>query len=236
MLDQAGGRVQRSGRFFLIRARPLGHSFKMPMRSPTLITVVVGLLLSVGAAHAASCPFPHPARAATFRASLVQAFVGCSYDFYGSEPNATTESGIPSCFPAETFNEMAGSPANGWLWGPKSRADVSLKVTDGDLAIGLRVNGVWNSNGPATATGHFSAVLRLTIADPVGGMTVIDLPVGFPLPLTNGKGTLKTTLDSAIATLVPGWHLPSCSQIEILTFLVSDPNGSWFATPGVFLP
>ena len=55
----------------------------------------------------------------------MQAFVACG----GAEetPNTTTETGtVPSCYPARTFHENAGSPANGWLWGPKSQGSISL--------------------------------------------------------------------------------------------------------------
>ena len=83
------------------------------MKKHVLLTLAATLVLgSIGSRAGAQCTFQHPAKALSLKSSLVQAFTSCA-----NFANTTTESGIPSCKPPETFNEDAGSPPDGWRWG-----------------------------------------------------------------------------------------------------------------------
>src|SRR6185436_2588581 len=90
---------------------------------------VLALGFGVSIANAAAVPcvvaYEHPAKAAAFKANMVQAFVSCG-NTGGNTPNADADGPgtTPTCYPAQTLNEKAGSPANGWHWGPKSAASI----------------------------------------------------------------------------------------------------------------
>jgi len=137
-------------------------------------------LATGGVADAAGpCPvdFPHPATAKLVSMSLVQAFVSCGgYN----EPNTTTETGtVPSCAPAETYNQQALSPPGGWAWGPHSRGSITFKAgknkvqhalnTDPeavDVAIRVKLSGIYDNTGTADGvSGHVGILARATIID-----------------------------------------------------------------------
>ena len=116
--------------------------------------IAVAALFGIGLTASvvdAQCNITHPKKATTFRSRLVQAMLPCN-EPGGNVPNTTTEGGVPACQPPETFNEDAGSPANGWVWGPQSDGSVTIKATNnkyvnilnplnaGDLAIKLQLN------------------------------------------------------------------------------------------------
>jgi hypothetical protein len=190
----------------------------------------------------AQCPFPHPAKAAKFRAEFVQAFFPCKVgpDSCCLPANGMTESNVPSCVPAETFLEANGSQPSSWLWGPKSRGSISLTAKGGDVQVSVQLSDVHNGSGPATSNGAVSFFVRATLFDPMTGMmTAVDLPLGFPLSVVNGKGKLKSTLSSLAgpyAGLV-GVVTGACTSMELIVpAVVRDPGGVPFATTGFFLP
>lgn len=218
-----------------------------------------------GIASAASVPcavnYPHPAQAKSIKAALTQAFVSCNNPG-GNVPNATTETGtVPTCYPAETFHENAGSPAGGWLWGPKGSGSITFKAgknkllanpsdpndpypqnTDPnavDLYIQIKMGDIRNNNGLANGfPGAVQSVARATFVDRVTNnapMTVIDFPTGFPIQPENGKISKKTSA----AAILDGLNqpaLPACTNIELISVLVKDPNGNTFANLGTYLP
>ncbi len=168
----------------------------------------------------------------------------------GNTPNTTTEAGIASCAPVETFNEDAGSPANGWVWGPPSFGSVKLKASKNkivdplnppansrDLIVSLNLEKIFDAHGVvANAPGTLAIVLRTTFDDRVGGeMTVIDYPFNFAFTVQGGQASLKTTVNALLNGMgKPG--LPGCTSIEIVSAHVLDENGNPFATLGTFLP
>jgi hypothetical protein len=211
-------------------------------------------------AHASDpCPasYPHPARASLVKAPLVQAFVQCTCGYSGvggNTPNTTTEGGIPSCYPAETFDGRSGSPSHGWHWGPHAQGSVSLKAGKNtllgpayplnldpeaaDLRITVKLSEILDEQGFVDhRTGHFSMVLRMTLVDRAHDqpVTAVDLPIGFPIEAVGGKASLKTSLSAALAGLMMP-ALPRCTTIELIDALVQDPNGAYFATFGSYLP
>jgi hypothetical protein len=154
--------------------------------------------------------------------------------------NAATEGGVPSCAPPETFREQAGFVSGGWLWGPRSEGAVRLQVKGTDVAVALSLHGVVdNIAQPVNGDGQIAFVLRTTLRDPTNGaMTMIDLPLGVPVPVRGGKASVKTTFSAALAAApYNGVMAPvPCIAIEVLILAVYDSNNDTFASPGVFLP
>lgn len=221
-----------------------------------LATVALVLAAAPPALAASTCPvdYPHPATAKSIRASLVQSFLPCGYAFNSNAPNATTETGtVPSCFPAETWHEQAGSPSEGWTWGPKGRGTVELRsgknelVGPGyeqnvdpeavDMLVRVDLSDIRDPDGRAEGMGHLALVLRMTIIDRDADqlMTIIDFPIARPLPIADGKAHLQTSLSAALDVLhLPA--LPRCASVEVLAVQIKDPNATTFATTGVYLP
>ena len=214
-------------------------------------------------ASAASTPcaatYMHPVSAKSIKAALTQAFVSCNNPG-GNTDNATTESGtVPTCYPAETFHENAGSPDFGWTWGPKGKGDISFKASKNklcgpplapatdcnepaaDLAISVKISDIRDHTGIASGTfGAVQTLARATLidrAEPSAPMTVIDFPTGFGIGVTNGKVNKKTSATEILSQ--PSLNqpaLPPCTTIEVVSVLVKDPNGNTFANIGTYLP
>jgi len=207
------------------------------------VVLVVGISAS---AAMAQCAFEHPKKAKKFQSNFVQAFVSCG-NAGGNSPNATTEGGVPTCKPPETFNQQAGSPPTGWMWDElKGQGAVQFKAASikppitpadgGDLKVKVKLKGVVDANGPANGTGALATVARATLNDRMNGdMTVVDFPANFPLTLTGGAGQTKTTAD-ALLNGISQPSLPHCSSIETVGITIVDQNGNTFANVGVFLP
>jgi hypothetical protein len=222
----------------------------------------VAALSFAGIASAATpCPFTyqHPAKAAKLTSALVQAFVSCGNPG-GNTPNTFTEGGttVPACYPAQTYNEQAGSPNAGWLWGPKSQGTISFKAGKNkittydngtktnpegavDLYIQVKISDIRNGGGPADgSTGSVATVARATLIDREIGeaVTVIDFPTGFPIVVQpGGKVQKKTSATEILNGLsAPQPALPRCTQIEVVSVLVKDQPGNAFANLGTFLP
>lgn len=210
---------------------------------------------SIASAAAVPCAvtYSHPASAKQIKASLVQAFVSCNNPG-GQVPNATTETGtVPTCYPALTYHENAGSPALGWTWGPKGKGDITFKAgknkvvhplntdpTAVDLNISLKMADIRDNTGLASGTnGSVSTVARATFADraefALGAMTVIDFPTAFGVTTDGGKINKKTSA-TAILNALSQPALPACTTIEVVSVLVVDPNGNPFANLGTYLP
>jgi hypothetical protein len=215
--------------------------------------LAIGFSASLASAAAAPCPvtYQHPAKAAKLTSNLVQAFVSCGNPG-GNTPNATTETGtVPTCFPAETYNEQAGSPPSGWLWGPKSQGTISFKAgknkvvhplnqdpTAVDLYIQIKMSDIRTLAGPADQDqGTVATVARATLIDRANNelMTVIDFPTGFDVQSSGGKIQKKTSA-TVILNALNQPALPRCTTIEVVSVLVKDPNGTIFANLGTYLP
>jgi hypothetical protein len=195
----------------------------------------------------AQCAYEHPKKAGGLKSSLVQAMVSCNNPG-GNTPNSTTEGGVPTCAPPETFNEQAGSPSGGWKWDEaKGKGDVSFKAAknkivgqpadSADLAVQLKMGGIITTTGPANGNGVLATVARATLKDRMNGdMTVVDFPAGFQVTAVDGKISRKTTANDLLVNVLGQPALPSCSSIEVVSVAVVDPNGNNFATMGSFLP
>jgi hypothetical protein len=209
---------------------------------------VLALGFSVSNASAAAYPcgaaYMHPTSAKLIKAALVQAFVSCN------SPNDTTETGtVPSCSPAETYDEAAGSPPGGWRWGAKGKGDITFKASknklydilnplnSADLAISVKISQIEDETGPAFSNGSVQTLARATIVDRAANvrMTIIDFPTGFGIFASGGKVSKKTSA-SVILNGLSQPALPHCSNVELVSMMVKDPNGNTFATQGIYLP
>ncbi len=127
----------------------------------------------------AACNVEHPKKAGQLSSNLVQAFVSCGNPG-GNTPNSTTEGGVPTCAPPQTFHEQSGSPAGGWLWDEaKGQGKVQFKAAKNkvvsplnpvpntaDLAVQASMSGVLDENGPAgPSSGTLATVARATLED-----------------------------------------------------------------------
>ena len=230
------------------------------MKKHLLMTLlaVLAISLTASAAHAV-CGFNHPKKTVTFKSNFVQAFVSCGNPG-GNVPNSTTEGGVPSCKPPETFNQQAGDPPNGWFFDPqRGQARITIKVTKepyrinnptlnppgdtGDLHIQFSMSNVLDQAGRASGNGTLSTVARATLRDRQGTggnntddvpMTVIDFPAPFAFTLTNGATHLDTSADALLNGIgQPG--LPHCASIELVSITVADENGNTMANLGSWL-
>ena len=205
------------------------------------------LVVGISASSAlAQCSFEHPKKAGKFQSNFVQAFVSCGNPG-GNSPNTTTEGGVPTCKPPETFSTQAGNGATGWTWDElKAQGSVLFKVqkfakTPGvtppgstDLAVKVKFKGVLSAGAPANGGGFLATSARATFNDRMGGdMTVVDFPANFPLTMAEGKCTVKTSADVLLNGISqPG--LPNCTSIETVSITVLDTNGDTFANTGTF--
>ena len=228
------------------------------MKRLVLATGIAGLVLGLATVSAhAQCGFEHPLKSPLDRVKLhnavqvglIPAFVSCG-NIGGNAPNTTTEGGVPSCAPPETFNEQAGSPPNGWMW-DEGRTYGSLQMyptrnrlqspldppgNTVDLTLKLKLHYVIDTVGKVDGVGSLQVVARTTFKDRANGaMTIVDFPMGFQVELDGGSVSLKTTVNGLLNNLgQPG--LPGCTVVEIVSATVVDENGNIFAGMGTFLP
>ena len=218
---------------------------------------VAAVLLAMGVAVApsavsAQCAFEHPRKASKVHVSLVSAFTGCGGLYYGNSPNTTTEGNVPACKPPETYDQQAGSPSNGWRWNElEGMGQVQLKASSkfppsalnppsnsADILIRLKMSGVDTQSfgPPASGNGNLALIMRMTFDDRASGDgTVVDFPLNAPFAMTDGKANVKTSVDSVLNS-DPQPGLPRCSNVEVLSIAIIDPNGNTFANEGLYLP
>jgi cysteine-rich repeat protein len=183
--------------------------------------------------------FEHPKSAKKYQTNLTQAFVSCGNPG-GNSPSRTTEGGVPACI-AQTFNEQAGSPSNGWRWDEGSgQAVLQMKpICKGadDAEVKMKIIGVVDGAGqPAATDGQVALVLRLTLDDPTGGnMTTVDVTGKVPITMVDGRSALKTSV-GVMLTEAGLSDVPNGSSIEIMDVQVLDPNGTLFAHSGIYMP
>ena len=207
-----------------------------------------GILLVVGCAAGtagAQCAFQHPAKAKEVRLSFVQAFVPCE------APNSMTEMGVQSCESPQTFNELAGSPANGWLWGPNSSGSVSFKVArnkivdpdfnpspnTADIRVRINLNGIEDADGPVDGPATLVPLRRTTFEDRAGGdMTVVDFGVPvFVMSVVGGRARVRTSANVVLNQF--GFKgVPGCTSLELLGLELRDENNTLFGVTGIFVP
>lgn len=231
--------------------RPIGH--RSPVARRLLLAAVALAVVAAPVAAAAQCAFDRPngstSYSGNFVGTLVRAFVSCNNPG-GNTPNSTGAGGVPSCAPVENYNQQAGSPANGWEFRPgtsygrvivkRSTGGVNLPsfpTTTRDAAVTLKLYHIGVAGGPGYASGFgvLNIVFRATFDDYFSGdMTYIDFPAGFGFQLT-GSGSISMTrkLGDYLVQDINQPRFPDCTNLEVVSVTITDPNGNVFATPGV---
>ena len=217
-------------------------------RKPVLMSLGAILSAAIAPKHAdAQCVFQKAEKAKTLKASIVQAYVPCNV------PNTTTEGGVPSCTPPQSFTQQNGNPPSGWKWGPHSTGSIQIKAISGktladpndplnagapdisDLSIRVSLRGVVRADntGPVNASGMLNMLSRTTMDDRVNGdQTIIDYPVNFPILVANGKANMKTSFGTRL-NQVGQPSYPRCVNSEIVSMNVVDANSDVFGVIGV---
>ncbi len=150
-------------------------------------------------------------------------------------PDTTNESGLPACTSFQTFDELAGGLANGWHFGPKSKAQLKMKEKKGSVFLKLKLRDIEDAAGlPSNETGQLALRLSLRRMDPVGGdMTLAPLVVSIDVPLADGKtqGYLVIHMEDVMVTSF-GMSDNVATEFVITGIRLIDPNGNRFATVG----
>lgn len=219
----------------------------------------IALGLTAGVASA-QCTYAHPAKAKAFKSSLVQAQVSCGNPG-GNSPNSQTPGGVPACAPPTTIAVNDGDAANQWKFGVKGEGTLGFAAAKnkvcstpaakppcpmgdkaegsrGDLTVTVKMKDIVDKAGDPVSevAGLLKTVTRATLNDPDNGaITVVDFPAQFPVPVLDGKVNLKTSANNLLFGLNQD-ALPTCSELEIVSLIITDENGTNFALPGIFLP
>ena len=208
---------------------------------------VIGALVAVAACcvatnASAQCAFDGPSKAKSIKTSLVRAFVPCPSITFPA-PNSQTGTGVPTCAPPFEYGEggTLDKKFNG-----RSECGVSLTaklespcaVPPGDcmnVAIKARCKGITLEGvTPTSEVGwKLNIVARATIDDRTfGDMTVINYPLNIEFPQAyKGKLSLKTDTNTVLTGLGLT-TLPACSEVELVSLSVQDPDGNIFAKLG----
>jgi hypothetical protein len=214
------------------------------MKRTGVAVSAVLLVAGMTAVASAQCAYQHPRKAQEMKLPLVQAFVPCD------APNALTHIGVLSCKPPQTFNEYAGSPSNGWLWGPNSSGEISFKPMQNriqsilnppdsaDISVRIDLSGIVDATGPVNGVGVLYPTRRTTIEDRAADedMTVVDLSLpAFQVPVANGRARVRTSANVVLnSSGFPG--VRGCTALELVSLQLNDENDTPFASPGIFVP
>jgi hypothetical protein len=184
------------------------------MKRHWLVAGAAVLALGFSASLAsAQCAYQHPKKAKQFAGDFVQAMVSCGNPG-GNTPNTTTEGGVPTCQPPESYNEQAGNPANGWRWRDPVSECVGGANDGEDCTVASECPGGVCPPGDAdgTASVKFKAaknkVVHPLITDPAN---TADLAVQFKASkiydaagLADGTGTLATVARATLEDRMGG--------------------------------
>ncbi len=166
------------------------------------------------------------------------AFVPCD------TPNAVTQDDVPACSIPMTFNEAAGNPPNGWIWGGKTKIKLKIKALPNklvsplnpsdsvgtlDVSLNLKGKGIEDNSGvPATGTGTLVLTVRESRTSPLNAyLTLVDRPLSFAFTVSKGQVKFKTSVNALLNSL--GEHGLPPFEMEILSVQIFDPNGVLFS-------
>jgi len=213
------------------------------MKRLTLPLAVVVVSIAAASSARAQCAFDGPSKAKGFKTNLVRAFAPCPSITFPA-PNSQTGTGVPTCAPPKDYSLHNGgfiprgsgcsvsakakleSPCSAGI-GTQDCMNIALKAQCTGVTF---VDGITPTNEPGWS---LNIVARATIDDPdFGDMTTINYPVNivFPQPV-KGKFSLKANTSSILLGL--GLEpLPACSEVEIVSLSIKDPDDHIFAKIG----
>jgi hypothetical protein len=215
------------------------------MRKLTILAAVA--FVGVGAINAsAQCDFNSSPKAKGTKTSLIRAVAACPSATFPTF-NSSTGGGTPTCSPPYQMSTYQYDVAKGSCsLQTKAGAEDPCKfnsVTRAcmNLTISVKCKGIVRSDGvtPISApddTGWILQTLsRATLDDEDNGdMTVLNFPV--PIAMTEpSKGGFSTVDNSDTNHILQDLglaSLPRCTQVEIVSLTLKDPNNASFAVIG----
>jgi hypothetical protein len=216
-------------------------------RSDLVVLCVLMLslpMLSAPRLSQAQCAFDAPAKAKSFKSSLIRAYASCPGVTFAA-PNTTTMAGVAACAPPAATSIYELDDAKG-ACSVRAKHSVETPCSNSDpagcsvLNIAVKCGGIQDPGGgvlSSTVGWNLSLVLRASFDDPSNGdMTVVDVPLQLPLPeaangALKGRFELGNCTDFFFCPPPPG-YLPPCTQLELLSVTLFDPDGSAFAKLG----
>ncbi len=193
------------------------------MRLPRAVAVL-GAVVALTYASAASADHNHPAKANKFLSLFVRSYNQCTSPTHTHNPPLA----FPACDPSTAATSVSFGPkGSGQALGVvklnslKQASDVQLisKFSDfrnGDDGTGTGFSGQLTATATIRTTDHFCD----------GGAhnpcTVIDLPFPIGVPCTNGKCAAKTTANAVVAGVIVGGTQGNIGISQLQVFNGSD--------------
>jgi hypothetical protein len=215
------------------------------MRKLTISFAAVALVGFAAAQADAQCAFDGPAKAKGMKTSLVRSYAGCPSITFPA-PQSQTETNVPTCAPPFAHSVFQFNNKSGKCdFKTSAKLEAPCSNLSGDncmnMSVQAKCSGIVAADGvtPIDGLDNFGAgwalttVTRATLNDPGNGdMTVIDFPVqiGFPLA-SKGKIGFKDNTNEILDRLGLS-ALPECTQLEVISLSVQDPDGQPFAKIG----
>jgi hypothetical protein len=202
------------------------------------------LVLSAPRLSHAQCAFDAPAKAKGFKSSLVRAYASCPGVTFAS-PNTSTMAGVPGCAPPNASSAYEFDDATGEC-SVRASHKVESPCPDGSAAscsvlrIVTKCRGLLDPGGTTltnTSGWTVNVVHRGTSNDRANGdMTIINFPAQFAAPAV-ANGNLKLTFEigpctQGICNIFGSDALSPCTQLELLSVALHDPDGNAFAKLG----
>jgi hypothetical protein len=206
-----------------------------------IVPLVVGAVCCAAVTAHAQCAFDGPSKAKGFKTSLVRAFAPCPSVTFPI-PNSQTGTGVGTCAPPFPYSDPRAFARknSGCTVSTSAKLESPCSMPAGDCmnvsikakCTGLTLEGVTPSD--ADDQGYkLNIVTRATIDDRTfGDMTSINFPVSIPFSIpVRGKMSLETNTNTLLDDL--GLEtLPPCSEVEIVSLSVQDPDGNIYAKLG----
>jgi hypothetical protein len=206
-------------------SRPELHSLRnRRMRDPArragaLALAAAGAAAALPAnADAQLCPQVRGKEGKSLKIALARSQPDCL------NPTTTTSGGIPACPGVQPTGQAV------WNVGPKTKVDLRLQSgKNGDVALKLTGGGILNQGDqPADGVGTLRLRTRLVVQDPQNGpMTTVPFDLTVPVPVTNGKVKLATSLGTMLANAGLG-ALPPCFRGDFTQIVLENPLGAAF--------
>lgn len=214
------------------------------MKKVLLTLAAVAAVGAYASSASAQCSFNTPGKAKGLKLSMVRAFAACPGLTFGAT-NSTTGT-LSTCAkpvpvsPLYKFDSLKG----------QCSLKTTQKVADPcpvgavpctDMQITLKCSGITNLLNVAVDNQSgwaLTTVGRPTFNDGLpdanGDMTLFDFPITIPVPATAwkaGKFTLKLGLSQLLQSINQA-QLPPCTNIQIVSLGLNDPQGNTFAVMG----
>jgi hypothetical protein len=207
------------------------------------------ILLSLPREAHAQCAFDAPAKARSIKSSLVRANSPCPLTSTVPYPNTNTTAGVAACTPPTPRSLYTFDDTKGWCsvlvkHSVETPCPDEIASSCSVVKITTKCAGVLDPfvippTPTSTAGWTLNIINRATFDDESNGdMTIIDFPLTLEMPpFENGKLKSNVLIGGPCDGLLcdpfgPSIAPPPCTQMEILSIALRDPDGNVFATLG----